>query len=130
MAALLNKRSGDRFEIEGAQIKYRKLSGKKIGGKFHGPLNLNNISNNGAGFEIIHDYNIGDSVLVDISIPNEENIHVCGVVQWIKSGVGNLPDRAGIQFSKFGWGESWNFVPYEARLSNIVDYHNQTERIE
>ncbi len=127
MAALLDKRSEYRFIIEGAKLKYRKLSGEKIGGKFHGPLNLVNISNNGASFEVAHDYNIGDSVLVDISIPDEEDVHACGVIQWMKAGLGKLPDQAGIQFSKFGWGEFWNFVPYETRLNNIVDYHNLSE---
>ena len=56
MAALLNNRSENRFKIQGAKLKYRKLSGKRIGGKFHGPLGLKNISNNGASFESIHDY--------------------------------------------------------------------------
>lgn len=121
MATLAEHRSESRLEIDGAKIRYGMMDSQHAGCKFYGPYSLNNISNNGASFDIDHRINKGDHMLVDILIPNEENVHASGVVQWVNPGSEKRPAKVGVQFSQFGWGEPWNFVPYRSRLYQIVE---------
>ncbi len=121
MKQKINFRAENRVEIEGAIIKYRKLNGNAYSGKFTEPINLKNISQNGASFEIHHYLRNGDTLLLDIIIPDTDNIQARGIVKWTQINSWKGLTEAGIQFSQFGWGDPWNFVQYKSKLKKIMN---------
>ena len=123
MKEKIDFRAENRVEIEGAIIKYRKLNGNAYSGKFTEPINLKNISQNGASFEIHHYLRNGDTLLLDIIIPDADNIQARGVVKWTQINSWRGLTEAGIQFSQFGWGEPWNFVQYKSKLNKLLNSH-------
>jgi len=119
----VDSRADNRIEIEGARVKYRKLNGNAFSGKFTEPLHLKNISQNGASFEIHHYLRNGDTLLLDIIIPDADNIQARGVVRWTQINSWKGLTEAGIQFSQFGWGDPWNFVQYKNKLNKLLNSH-------
>lgn len=117
----VESRTEKRVEIEGASIKYRKLNGNAFSGKFTDPLQLKNISQNGACLEIHHYLRNGDTLLLDIIIPNEDNIQARGVVKWTQINSWKGLTEAGVQFSQFGWGDPWNFTQYKNKLNKLLN---------
>lgn len=116
-------RKDDRVEINGASVKYRKLNGNAFSGKFTQPIQLKNISQNGACFEIHHYLRNGDTILIDIILPDEDNIQARGIVKWTHINSWKGLTEAGIEFSQFGWGDPWNFTQYKSKLSKVLDSH-------
>ena len=114
-------RTEKRVPLEGASVKYRKLEGNAFSGKFTEPLQLKNISSNGACFEIHHYLRNGDTLLIDILTPDQENIQARGVVKWTQINSWKGMTEAGVQFSQFGWGDPWNFTQYKTKLTNILN---------
>jgi hypothetical protein len=114
-------RAENRVEIDGACVKYRKLDGNAFSGKFTEPLQLKNISRNGASFEIHHYLRNGDTLLLDIIIPDADNIQARGVVKWTQINSWKGMTEAGIEFSQFGWGDPWNFVQYKSKLGKLLN---------
>jgi len=125
MPQFSEQRTENRLQIDGAQIKYRKIDEHDIGGTLFGPLPLKNLSCSGASFHIKHHLKKGDFVLVDIQVPDKDNIHALGVIQWTEYDLEQQAASAGIHFNQFGWGEPWNFIPYEARLHRLVKQHTK-----
>ncbi len=121
MKEKIDFRAENRVEIEGAIIKYRKLNGNAYSGKFTEPINLKNISQNGASFEIHHYLRNGDTLLLDIIIPDTDNIQARGIVKWTQINSWKGLTEAGIQFSQFGWGDPWNFVQYKSKLKKLMN---------
>ena len=121
MKEKIDFRAENRVEIEGASIKYRKLNGNAYSGKFTEPLHLKNISQNGASFEIHHYLRNGDTLLLDIIIPDTDNIQARGIVKWTQINSWKGLTEAGIQFSQFGWGDPWNFVQYKSKLKKLMN---------
>ena len=121
MKELTEGRTEKRVVIDGANVKYRKLNGNAYSGKFTEPLELKNLSMRGACFEIHHYLRNGDTLLIDIIMPDRENIQARGVVKWIHVNSWKGLTEAGVEFSQFGWGDHWNFTQYKSKLNNIIE---------
>ena len=123
MKAHVETGTEERVAIEGATVKYRKLNGNAFSGKFTEPLSLKNLSPHGACFEIHHYLRNGDTLLIDIITPDNENIQARGVVKWTHINSWKGLTEAGVQFSQFGWGDPWNFTQYKRKLTSILKPH-------
>jgi hypothetical protein len=114
-------RTEKRVTIDGASVKYRKLNGNAFSGRFTEPLTLKNISKHGACFEIHHYLRNGDTLLIDLIMPDKENIQARGVVKWTQINSWKGLTEAGVEFSQFGWGDPWNFTQYKTKLNTIIE---------
>jgi PilZ domain-containing protein len=109
-----------RVAVEGGSVKYRKLNGNAFSGKFTEQLQLKNLSHTGACFEIHHYLRNGDTLLIDIITPENDNIQARGIVKWTQINSWKGLTEAGVEFSQFGWGDPWNFTHYKKKLGNIL----------
>lgn len=125
MKPQVEARAEKRIFIEGATVKYRKLNGNAFSGKFTDHLQLKNLSQRGACFEIHHYLRNEDILLIEILIPDNDNIQARGVVRWTQINSWKGLTEAGVEFSQFGWGDPWNFTQYKSKLNNIIkQYYN------
>jgi len=123
MKESFESRLENRIAINGATVKYRKLNGNAFSGKFTAPLTLKNLSPHGACFEIHHYLRNGDTLLIDIITPDNDNIQARGVVKWTHNNSWKGLTEAGVKFSQFGWGDPWNFTQYKTKLNSILKPH-------
>jgi len=126
MAKFIEKRRCHRFEIPGAQVKYKKVWLGLSLGDFSDYRPLENLSKGGLAFWCEEKLRPGKKILVQLHTPGEDVLELVGTVRWQGFPAGKLYMVVGVEFMPFGEGRKWNsFEALEALKRLEEQYSDQ-----
>jgi len=112
MAKYVEKRKCRRFEIPGAEVKYKKIGLLSLNKNFSEACPVLNVSKGGLAFMCEKKFRSGTKLMVQLLAPNEIPLNLRAKVQWQGESAGTVFRTLGIQFMPFGPRRGWN--PVEA----------------
>jgi hypothetical protein len=118
------RRALARVRIKGAEVFYRYASEMRILKRAIGPEPVEDLTWSSIRFATDKSLQIGETLVVEISIPGESKVRVRGYVIW-KS---DLPIHgrfyAVVQFLAYGSEKPYNSIKVKERLKRIVDKYS------
>jgi hypothetical protein len=99
-----DKRATDRFLIPGATLTLRRKNMLGLLEKASDPIEIKNFTKSGISFSSEQNFKIGDTIYIEIRIPNEKTMHLVGEIRWFDDANTTI----GAQFKAFGSGQNYN----------------------
>jgi hypothetical protein len=108
MSSGIERRECRRFEIDGAEVRYKKTGLLSWGKGFSKSYLLTGISKGGLSFYCNKKLSIGKNLMLQIRVPNEAPFILNSILmgQMIYPGIESMLTR--VQFMPFGDGDGWN----------------------
>ena len=103
-----DQRFTDRVMIPGATVIFRKRNKLGFFERVSRPMELYNFTKSGICFRSEKRFRLGDSICVDIIIPDEKSLRLVGQVRWIDDDIPSETCIIGAQFKAFGKGRNYN----------------------
>ncbi len=127
MAKYVEKRKCRRFEIPGAEVKYKKLGLLILIKGFSKPCPVLNVSKGGLAFMCEKKLRRGMKLMVQLLVPNEIPLNLRAKVQWQGESAGTVFRTLGVQFMPFGPRRNWNPVDALDVLGRLDEQYGKEE---
>jgi hypothetical protein len=102
MAQRIERRRCKRFEIPGAEGRYKKTGLLSLFKGFSRPYRVVNISKGGLALACEEKFRPNDEVIIRLIVPNETPLNLRARVRWQGRPVGRMDTIVGVEFKPFG----------------------------
>ncbi len=127
MAKYVEKRKCRRFEIPGAEVKYKKIGLLILIKDFSKSCPVLNVSKGGLAFMCEKKLRRGMKLMVQLLVPDEIPLNLRSKVQWQGESAGTVFRTLGVQFMPFGPRRNWNPVDALDVLGRLDEQYGKEE---
>jgi len=108
MAQRIERRRCKRFDIPGAEGRYKKTGLLSLFKDFSKAYRVLNISKGGLALACEEKFRLNDEVIIQLVVPNETPLNLRVRVRWQGRPVGRMDRIVGVEFMPFGSRRGWN----------------------